>query len=221
MFNFLPRSMQPEDQPVEKTTAFNFLPKSMQPAQSQGPSATAYQTPEYAAVDQGGYDNGQNDCVGVWQEGNLVVAIKDATFPNRCIKCNEMAEPERITRKLSWHNPGLFAVLILCGPLIYIIASAITSKRATVQLPLCTKHKESRKLITMVGYSIIGLAFLLVIPSAIFGIMEGYILAVLMFLAGAIVAGVGKSIVRATKIENDYVWMKDACDAFRHQLPHV
>src|SRR5882724_4312364 len=103
MFNFLPRSLQPEATPVEKTNAFNFLPKSVLPDNSQ--STTAYLP-----------DNDQFGCSGVWQEGNLVVAIKDATFPNRCIKCNEMAEPERITRKLSWHNPGLFAVLILCGP---------------------------------------------------------------------------------------------------------
>jgi hypothetical protein len=221
MFNFLPRSMQPENKPVEKPNAFNFLPKTMQPAQNQSPSTTTDQTHEYVAVDQGGYDNGQYDCVGVWQEGNLVVAIKDATFPNRCIKCNEMAEPERITRKLSWHNPSLFFVLYLCGPLIYMIASAITSKKLTVHLPLCTKHKERRKMLTMVGGVIVGLAILATIPAALSGGIEGFGFAVGLLLVGAIIVGIGQALVRATKIENDYVWIKGACNDFRHQLPHV
>jgi hypothetical protein len=241
-FNFLPPSAQPPAKPREESnssgffsqfkqpspessgirSAFNFLPQSMQPEQNSSASTNGYQVPEYAAADHTtAGDVHQYDSSGVWREGNILVATKDATFPNRCLKCNNTTEWDRINKKLYWHNPAWFLILLVFSPLVYLLVALSVRKTATVQIPLCTKHRENRKMTTMIGGSIFGLGLIMIIPSFMFDTGAGILLSVLALLAGGIVCAIGRRLVTPTKIDNEYVWMKGACKEFLQDLPSV
>jgi len=84
--------------------------------------------------------------VGVWREGNLLVATKDAVFPPRCIKCNAPVNgpPIKRTYYYYWHTPWL-ALLILVQLFIYIIVALIVRKSGRVQIYVCDRHRARRR----------------------------------------------------------------------------
>ena len=46
---------------------------------------------------------------GVWRDGKIIVMSHDASFPDRCVKCNQPAAGYRLKRKLTWHPSGWYA----------------------------------------------------------------------------------------------------------------
>ena len=236
-FNFLPKSAIPEPSPspsaigsssqalvaqAEQTqtgSAFNFLPKSVLP-QSQPSTNSSFRVPEYAAVDHMAPADTGLDSSGVWRDGSMMVAIHDAVFPNRCVKCNDIAETERVTRKLYWHHPVIY-LLLLFSPLVYGIVATMMRKDVTIDLPLCTKHKSSRKTTIMAGIAMLFLGVVLLVASFSAGSPFLFLIAILMKVVGAIVWSVGRRIVTPAKIENSYVWTKGVDREFLRQLPSV
>ena len=51
---------------------------------------------------------------GVWRDKATLIMSKDAQLPARCIKCNAPATGARLKKKLSWHHPAIY-LLILRG----------------------------------------------------------------------------------------------------------
>src|SRR5688572_15920673 len=73
----------------------------------------------------------------MWRKkGLLIVAVKDAVFPSRCVKCNELTGDERMRRKIHWHSPLLY-VLFLLNVLIYLIVAICVRKRAELNIAVC------------------------------------------------------------------------------------
>jgi hypothetical protein len=85
-----------------------------------------------------------------FREGNLIVAPLLSTMPNCCFKCARPTSGRPLERKLYWHHP-LFYLLLLgfpfCGAgiVLYVIVVAIVRKKATTYLFLCATHTTRRR----------------------------------------------------------------------------
>jgi hypothetical protein len=66
--------------------------------------------------------------------------IEEYGLPRVCARCGEKAVA-RPYKTFSWH-PGWVLVLILAGLLIYVIVAVILTKRMSVRLPLCARHRS-------------------------------------------------------------------------------
>lgn len=156
---------------------------------------------------------------GVWQQhGANLVMDKTAQLPDRCVKCNAYASGKRLRRKLTWHPPTLY-LLVLAGVLIYAIVATIVSEKATIYVGLCERHSKRRHaaILSSVGLLLLGLLSLfmaLAAESAILGLLGGGFL-----LAAIVVACVAHSIVRAKKIDNRFVWLDGIDRNYLAQLP--
>jgi NhaP-type Na+/H+ or K+/H+ antiporter len=93
--------------------------------------------------------------------------IEEYDPPKVCMKCG--ARSTAIVRKtFSWYPPWI-GITILVALLVYIILVAVLTKRMTVPIPLCDKHKghwTKRTLITLLGLlGVLGLVGLAIAAS--------------------------------------------------------
>lgn len=73
-------------------------------------------------------------------------------FPRLCVRCGADAESDS-RQKFSWHPPWVI-LLILVALLVYLIVAVILTKKMTVTLPVCRRHRNhwlSRKLFVGLG----------------------------------------------------------------------
>lgn len=90
-----------------------------------------------------------------WSEGGLLVMAKDASLPDRCIRCNAPAH-QRVQKTFSWHSPFLY-LLILAGILTYIVVAIFVRHSIKVELPLCERHaRRHRKGVVLVWVGFLG-----------------------------------------------------------------
>ncbi len=78
-----------------------------------------------------------------WREGNLVVMEIGSLMPCRCVKCNEPAVTPVRGRRVTWHSPWWY-LLILLNILIYVLVALIVQKKAMIAPGLCALHKKRR-----------------------------------------------------------------------------
>ncbi|MBX9626845.1 MAG: hypothetical protein K2X82_23800 [Gemmataceae bacterium] len=73
-------------------------------------------------------------------------------FPRLCVRCGADAEFDS-RQKFSWHPPWVI-VLIFVALLVYLIVALVLTKKMTVTLPVCRRHRNhwlSRKLFVGLG----------------------------------------------------------------------
>src|SRR5205085_3670359 len=92
----------------------------------------------------------------LWRSDRLLVMSREATLPDRCVKCNAPAHGQRLRRNLYWHSSYLYLLLLL-NLLIYLIVAIIVRKRAKVEIGLCDSHRHQRWLaITLAWFGFLG-----------------------------------------------------------------
>lgn len=155
---------------------------------------------------------------GVWRENKVVVVARDHDLPERCVKCNEPADEPTKARKVYWHHPGYY-VLLLINVILYVIVAVIARKTAEVNPGLCARHKQKRTTGMWIGWG--GFLASLVAMWAAFGNNSpgiGLLLFFVMF--GLIITGMVMSrIVYAKRIDDRYVLLKGAGREFLDSLP--
>jgi len=159
--------------------------------------------------------------VTAWRNQKTLVMIPDSALPPRCVKCNEPAhEPTRL-RKVYWHSPAVY-LLLLINVLIYAIVATIVRKRARVGAGLCAAHKKRRRQAILIcwGGVIAGIGLLT------WGFRDStsnggafIIVGVLMLLGSIIVGIIMARVVYAQKIDESYVWLKGCGAQFLDSLP--
>ena len=155
--------------------------------------------------------------MAIWRADRVLVMGKDATLPDRCVKCNAPAHGQRLTRNLSWHSPYLY-LLILLNLLIYAIVVLIVRKKARVQIGLCDVHRTKRRMALAFGY-VAGLGGLgLLIASLIQSSGVLALVGALLLFAG-LIGGATASIISAKRIDDRFVWIKGICRAYLDSLP--
>lgn len=152
---------------------------------------------------------GPIDGPGVWVDGDLLVMTKDATLPDRCIRCNAPAHGYRLRRNLSWHSPAWF-LLILVSWLIYLIVALIIRKKAMIDVGLCEVHRGRRRRAIAVGW-VLGVLGVGLIAWGLSRFRHGEAVAVagvVAILAGLIYGVVGSQVVAVKRIDDRLVWLR-------------
>jgi hypothetical protein len=157
--------------------------------------------------------------VTAWRDKRVMVMIRDAAIPHRCVKCNEPAEDETKTRTLYWHSPWLY-LLLLVNILIFLIVALIVRKKASVSAGLCSEHKARRRNALMAAW--IGLlAGLLLLYAGFSTSLGGWgaLTGVFVMLTAIVAGSVMSRIVYAVRIDKDYVRLKGCGEPFLETLP--
>ncbi len=159
----------------------------------------------------------------IFRRGSELVVHKYAgTMPDCCVKCNEpisnYSGGAYIKQKFRWHNPLVYIALI--SPLIYVILSLCLSQRVQLDVPLCSNHLEARD---SVGKILLGGGIAAIVAILFFSIL-GYVgFAFLIFLGSLIGITIGYEYffkpLQISKIENDFIYLKNADNNFLNRLP--
>ena len=154
----------------------------------------------------------------VWREEKVLVLARDGDLPDRCVKCNDPADEPTKTRKVYWHHPGYYAVLLI-NVILYVIVALIARKTADVNPGLCARHKQKRKLGIWLGWG--GFIVGFIAMSAAFGNNQpGLGLLFLIATFALIITGMVMSrIVYAKRIDDRYVRLKGCGEPFLADLP--
>jgi hypothetical protein len=155
---------------------------------------------------------------GIWRDKKTLVMVKEALLPDRCVKCNAPANGIRLRRRLSWHHPLLY-LLVLIALLIYAILAAALSKRATIEIGMCAEHFKSRRLKVTIGWILLA-GGLLLAPIAF---ANDYpligVLGLTVFLFALIWLIVVSRVVTPRKIDDHLVWLNGINSSYLAELP--
>lgn len=160
---------------------------------------------------------------GLWRQGKLLVMKKTAELPPRCVKTNRPTE-RRLKRDLSWHHPILYLMLLVVGPVIYVIIAQFIRKTATVHIGLTDEWFAKRRKAILLGW-LTGLGGIGVMIAGIAGVdrngaMGWLILVGIVLMLFGLLWGTAKAaMVSANKITDRHVWLSGVCPEFIADLP--
>ena len=156
--------------------------------------------------------------IAVWRDGNVLITLPGAEMPQRCVKCNEPADRPTKPRKVYWHHPAIY-LLLLFNIIIYAIVAVIARRRAFISPGLCEEHKKRRRVALILAWTGF-LGGVLLVFGAIGSSLGawGALLGVLLILA-AVLCGLFARVVYAQKIDKEYVRLKGCGNPFLNSLP--
>ena len=138
--------------------------------------------------------------------------------------CNEPAQGFGYVKKMGWHSPWLF-LLILAGLFVYLIVALVVHRSAKVRVALCPRHRRRRQVGLWLGFGgmFLSMAFLF---SAAFveyvdlGLDENVVpIAGLIGLFGFPIVGVIMTqMIRPRRIDHEHVWLRVG-RAFADSIP--
>jgi uncharacterized membrane protein YjdF len=151
------------------------------------------------------------------RDGKFVVVAAGSDLPPRCIICNAPVASPIKSKKLYWHSPWLY-LLILINLFIYLIAGLIARKSFKVSAGLCEEHsaKRKRRILTLFG---IGSGSLVV--AAVLLSHEQAGAAIALFLAALVVfvcAAITGRKVYPRKITKEYARLAGCKEPFLASL---
>lgn len=155
---------------------------------------------------------------GLWRDKSKLVMSKDASLPDRCVKCNEPAGGLRLKRRLAWHHPALY-ILIFVALLIYLIVALILRKTATVEIGLCEDHMAKRRKAVVVTWLLVLLGVCGFIGSLVSNDGTYALIGVVLLIAGIIYGIVAARVVAPAKIDDRFVWLKGVNEDYLDALP--
>jgi len=160
-----------------------------------------------------------NPVIAVWRDGAVLITLVGAEMPRRCVKCNGPADPPTKARKVYWHHPGLY-VLVLVNIIIYAIVAAVVRRNAWVSAGLCMEHKKRRRIALISAWtgSLSGIVLIYLGMASSWGVW-GSLLGYLLILGSLIGGLIFARIVYAKKIDTSYVRLKGCGSAFLDSLP--
>jgi hypothetical protein len=154
---------------------------------------------------------------GAWRNGAIVVLPKGGELPYACVKCG--GPPEKsLRRNLTWYPPIAYLGLLV-GVLPFGIIAVLLQKRASVNMPMCSRHLQRRKrsiLITW-GVGLTGLALAIAGGASTDGvayIAAGIFVCILSLIFGVTVA----SPLKPAKIDAECSYLKGAGTGFLNRL---
>jgi hypothetical protein len=141
-----------------------------------------------------------------------------------------------MVQKVSYRNPlmSLLYFLLLCGLpgiVVIVLVFVLTDKRAKMTIGLCHTHRFKRRLALAIAWLLASAGAMAAVICMILGMeMAGYpdgamaplvygVIGILVFFAGLAVAAFAVPVVKARKIEGDYVWIKAVNPEYLSQFP--
>lgn len=213
--SYQPTNYQSINQPMNPVTpGFDYWSQTGAPSQFAQPAPHGFRPPYGAAMPYQG---------GVYRRGGEVVVHRNANLPPVCVKCGNQyaaaADISYVRQKYRWHNPLVYIAVI--SPLIYVILAIVLSHRAEAHIPLCQQHLGDRN---SVGKYMLGVGVLAAI-AVVFFFSAGHIgFAVLLAFGVSIGLCLAHEYLykplQASKIENDYVYLKGVGGDYLNQFPY-
>lgn len=154
---------------------------------------------------------------GTWRDGTVLVLSPDASLPRRCVKCNEPAQEPTRSRRVYWHSPWIY-LLILINLLIYIVVALIVRRKAVIAPGLCATHKTRRRIGIAIAWTLLLAGAALVVVGARDG-SAAVAGGMLLILVAALVSTAVTRILRAKRIDTQYVRLKGCGTAFLDSVP--
>lgn len=155
----------------------------------------------------------------------VVVPIRDARLPMRCVKTNQpVTEAEMIRKKLYWCSPYVMLTILL-SLIVVLILYLVLRKSMMLDIPLSAEGKRIIRKNVMIGCGItLGGLALCIVPltlSGPAGAATGLSVAVgiITFLVGLIYISRKSAAIRVLKMKNDEAWLTGACPEFIASLP--
>jgi len=175
--------------------------------------------PEFLAKVARGDPTGKS---AVWRWRKELVISCDAALPDRCVKCNTSEGVTRVKRKLYWHHPAIYLLLLLpFRVILYLIVALMVRKKATVYAGLCARHRRRRITIILICW-----AFMLIsVAGIVYGIATSsgnaaiWITAVVLLLGAIFAAAFGARVIYPTKIDAQYTRVRGVCKEYLAELP--
>lgn len=187
---------------------------SLSPPRVPPPQAAPINPYAPPSAPSGGF--GDRPADGVWKDGKIVVCSHNASFPDRCVKCNQPAAGYRLKRKLTWHTPGWY-FLILINVLVYAIVASIIQKKTLLHVGLCETHRKRR--VSLMG---IGLALPLLGAAGCSAAIENsnaIWIGIVGVIGGITSLIVGTSVLAAERIDDRFARIRGAHQRFVDSLP--
>ena len=175
--------------------------------------------PSKASLQGTSTPNPARGAVTAWRDDRVMVMLPDAPIPHRCVKCNDPVEEPTKTRKIYWHTPWLY-LLLLINVLIFAIVAVVVRKKATISAGLCTIHKKRRRTVITIAWSgaLLGIVLMYIGAGTAAGV--GAVLFGILVILGSIIFGmVAGRVVVPTRIDNHYVRLKGCGEAYLDTLP--
>ena len=155
-----------------------------------------------------------------WRDGKRLILRRDAQMPPRCVKCNDDAARPLRDKKLYWHYPGWY-VLLLIHPFVYLIGALIVRKRAKVAYGLCGRHLRRFRLGSAAGW-----LSLIVAIAAIFTMiaddgdhLPAAIVSCVSFLSAIVCAMVFGRTIHARRIDENEIQIGGCSKPFLDSAP--
>lgn len=160
---------------------------------------------------------------GLWRKANLLVMHKQAELPDRCVKSNQPAHGGRLRRKLNWHHPGVYFTLLI-SIWIYVLVAIFVTKKATINIGLSEAWFARRRTAMIVSWSLVLAGIGLIVVGIVafertpaFGLLIA--LGIIGMLGAAIYGLVAARMVAASRITDEYVWLKGVHPDYLRDLP--
>lgn len=147
------------------------------------------------------------------RDGKYVLVPVGSDLPPRCVICNEPALTPIKKRKVYWHHPAWY-LLILFNILIYAIVGLIVRKRAEVSPGLCLEHTARRKRRILLATLSIVLMLILGLYAMAHDFGQVSIIALVASVVILIVAAVASQLVIASEITKTTIKLKGCKEPF-------
>ncbi len=156
--------------------------------------------------------------ITVARRNKILIMGKQASLPNRCVKCNVPTSGHRLTKKLYWHNPLIY-LFFLINLLVYALAAIITRKRAIIEISLCEQHASQRKTNILVSWILVVASIALIVMGFANNLISVGLAGIALLLGALVYAALKTPVVTARKIDKEYVWLTGAGKEFLNSLP--
>lgn len=155
---------------------------------------------------------------GVWRDGTVLVLTREGSLPARCVKCNEPAEEPTKNRRVYWHSPWIY-LLILLNLLIYALVAVIVRKKAMVAPGLCSEHKKRRRIVIGIAWAVLVAGVALMIVGIENHQSVSAVVSLLLILVAAVMSTTVTRILRPNRIDAQYVRLKGCGSPFLDSMP--
>ncbi|MDZ4816986.1 MAG: DUF4339 domain-containing protein [Verrucomicrobiota bacterium] len=154
----------------------------------------------------------------VSRTGKLIIADLQATFPDRCVKCNKPVTGLKRKMKFAYYTPWLY-LLLLVNLIVFIIVAAIVSKKATYEIAVCDYHKRKRTQTILIAWGLILFSIVLFIVAGAISSFWPVMVGVLFIVGGVIFGAIRAPYLTPSFIDKEIARIKGAGPEFLNSLP--
>jgi hypothetical protein len=150
------------------------------------------------------------------RDGNLIVITEDSVLPERCVRCNAPST-RQINRRVFW-TPSYVNIVILFSWIIGLSFFLNRTQSAAIRFGLCDSHYVRRLIGLIVGGGMCAAGLLM---GVIVVFNSDYTLLCVgggSLIVGAFVVALLARTLDAAKIDEPYIWLKGASQAFLQSL---